>query len=131
MIVLNDACKVYISDIKTFFPVFGNEEKQYLSYLQRTVQEYVTENPDISIQELYDTFGYPSAIVSSYYESVDIDEIVCRINRRKMYRRFAFILFSILLVIFVFFAIKVTADYQIFLKTKDFFDTSTFGGKSL
>lgn len=49
---MRSLCQQYISDVKSFFPVMGKEEKKYLANLMNTVEEYCIEENITTIDKL-------------------------------------------------------------------------------
>ena len=56
--------KKYYRAIYRKLPLRRTEKKQYLSGLLDSLNEYVAEKPEITYQELVDTFGTPDSVVA-------------------------------------------------------------------
>ena len=62
---MNDYCKQYIREIRFLFPSFSRPEKQYLSKLKESIQEYIEESDCNSKEELHHTFGKPEEVAKA------------------------------------------------------------------
>jgi len=80
---MNKISSRYISEIKSFFPLYGKNERKYLNNLKTTVIDYCEEEPINSINELYDIFGYPNEVVNSYFENMDTQVVIKKIKKSK------------------------------------------------
>ena len=84
---MNRLCRQYHSDIKSFFPIMGNPEKKYLLKLMISVEDYCDEEHVTTIEELYEGFGSPSDVVSTYLEHTDTSVLMKRIRFAKWIKR--------------------------------------------
>ena len=92
---MNRLCKIYISEIKSFFPVFGKNEKAYFEKLKTNVDNFCDEADVSTIEELYIQYGFPMDVVSNYYSFVGMDSMIKRIRLKKLINRAVIILFLI------------------------------------
>lgn len=77
--------KKYYRAIYRKLPLRRTEKKQYLSELLASLNEYVAEKPEITYQELVDTFGTPDSVVAGILNvSVDETRRMAQ-NKRKLY----------------------------------------------
>ena len=77
--------KKYYRAIYRKLPLRRTEKKQYLSGLLASLNEYVAEKPEITYQELVDTFGTPDSVVAGILNvSVDETRRMAQ-NKRKLY----------------------------------------------
>lgn len=83
----NKEIQIYISKIKKLLPVYSKAEKDFISRLGSNIDDFATEHPDASIEEVVAEFGEPLEVVSSYVESMDTDYLIHRISIRKVLRR--------------------------------------------
>ena len=95
---MNTLCKEYIKSIKAFFPIMGKNEKQYFKNLELNVKEFLYENKNVSMEDLYVDFGSPSEVANSYFSNVPMEYLLQKINIAKKVK-FALCAFITLLVI--------------------------------
>ena len=77
-------CKQYLADVKAFFPIMGKPERTYLAKLAENVDDYCIEEKTTTIEEIYDGFGHPSEVASTYLTSVDTSYLIKRIQMTKL-----------------------------------------------
>jgi len=82
--------------------------------LKNTIEECCEEENIATIDKLYETFGYPSDVVNSYYFNTNIQEVVKQIRLTKYARRGVTIFGIILLIGIIAFSINVYHTYRIF-----------------
>lgn len=96
--------KKYYRAIYRKLPLRRTEKKQYLSGLLASLNEYVAEKPEITYQELVDTFGTPDSVVAGILNvSVDETRRMAQ-NKRKLYvlLMVAMLAFCLILCFFLF-----------------------------
>lgn len=91
--------KQYISDVKSFFPIIGKNEKIFIASLENTVKDYCKEKEIVTISELYKSFGEPNEIVNSYYSSQDIQHVLKNITTARLLKIGAVIFLVISVII--------------------------------
>ena len=69
----------YYRDIKKLFPINSKKEKNYLHQIKEQIEEY----EDILYKELENQFGSPIEIVKSYYETIDSNYLLKKINLKR------------------------------------------------
>lgn len=74
------ANKKYYRDVKKLFPVYLKKEKLYLKQLKEQIDEY----EDTSYEELVDIFGDPIDIVKAYYDTINSNYLLKRINLKRI-----------------------------------------------
>lgn len=97
--------KKYIKNVKSFFPIMGKREKEYLSNLSIDVKNSSSQ----SLDELYLEFGSPKEVSISYFNTIDTEEMIKRINSKKIIQR---ILLAIFILIFISLVISCFILYQ-------------------
>ena len=80
-------CQQYLSDVKTFFPIMGKPERAYLTKLTATIEDYCIEEKVTTVEQIYDGFGHPSEVASTYLTSVDTSYLIKRIRLTKWIKR--------------------------------------------
>lgn len=70
----------YYKDIKKMFPVNGKKEKIYLKKIKEQIDEY----DKASYEDLENQFGSPIEIVKSYYDTIDSQYLLKRINIKRI-----------------------------------------------
>lgn len=93
----NNEIKNYYRNIKKMFPVNSKKEKQYLSESKLQIDEFCSNKDTYDYQALEKKFGTPIDIVVSYYENIDSDYILNRINKKNYIKSFIVVCIIILI----------------------------------
>ena len=93
---MNNICKQYIKNVKSFFPISG--------------------------EELYRNFGTPSEVVNTYYSHMDINYILKQIKRTKAIKALIISLITSALVIVSAYCISLYSEYEAFRNQEIFFE---------
>ena len=78
---MNNLSKQYVKNVKTFFPVIGKKEKEYLKHLEIHIDSFCIDNSVSSLEDLYENFGTPAQIVNTYYETIDTEYVLHQIKK--------------------------------------------------
>lgn len=119
---MNQFCKEYISKIKHLFPIIGKEEKKYLKKLQQNLEDCYANNEPESIEILYQEFGAPIDVVHTYFINADVDYIVRRIRRTKIFCFFLIGIAIAILIIVASYNINLYYTYKVFESIRIFFN---------
>lgn len=92
-----DATK-YLKDVKSLFPVFQKEEKLYFQKFKLTVQKE-TEDHELTYQDCIDKFGSPKEIIIDYYEEMDSNKLLKRIQNQHFFRKTFYILSCSIIIV--------------------------------
>lgn len=102
----------YIHRCKQLFPVYGKYERLFLKRLQQQATDFITQNPNLTYEELVTQFGSPKDIAVGYYDTIDDDYLLKKLNLVKTIRRF---FLAIVLVAVLFVGYRSYVIYQIWL----------------
>ena len=119
---MNSLCRQYHSDIKSFFPIMGSPEKKYLLKLMKSVEDYCDEEHVTTIEELYEGFGAPSDVVSTYLERTDTALLMKRIRFSKWVKRGVIAFLLIALIGVSIYGIVAYREHKMFSKQEIYFN---------
>ena len=105
-------CKQYISEVKTFFPIIGKDERDYISKLKTNVDDFCDEANISTKEELYKQYGMPIDVVHDYYSSADAESIIKRIRLTKYITRAIIVLLFLALVSTSFYCVNLYSEHQ-------------------
>ena len=115
-------CRQYMKEVKTLFPTMGKEEKTYVKNLEVSIEDCIEESHLDSMKELYDTFGTPADVLTSYLSSADT-EYVSKLVKKKVYVKYFFIVSAIILLsITGIYAYHIHEDHKICESQQIFFE---------
>lgn len=72
-------CKKYLRAIKRMFPIYGTNEKKFLSNIENQVNHLGNCTYDTLVEEL----GEPTDIISSYYQEIDTNDLIKKLNIKR------------------------------------------------
>lgn len=93
------ATKRYYKDIKTIFPFHAKREKVFLNNLLIQIIEYSEENNKCTYTDLQNEFGTPIEILKSYYDSIDSEYLLNKMNNKLIIHTFAIVIILLLSII--------------------------------
>ena len=79
--------KQYFKQIKLLLPIYGKEEKIFLSDLKRAVDTYIEEHADCTYADILERFEEPADVVYNYISSLDQHMLCKRISLHKTIKR--------------------------------------------
>ena len=106
----------YIRQCRTLFPVYGKLERTFLNRLKVQVNEHLDLFPDISYNELVKQFGSPREVVMEYYDNIEDDYLLSKIDLAKKVKKF---LLFIAILFLVYFFYQSYTTYQALNLIKD------------
>ena len=106
----------YIQQCKSLFPVYGKLERTFLNRLKVQVNEHLDLFPDISYNELVKQFGSPREVVMEYYDNIEDDYLLSKIDLAKKVKKF---LLFIAILFLVYFFYQGYTTYQALNLIKD------------
>ena len=75
--------KQYISNLQKSINNSSRLSKQFINALNKSIINYLTENPNASYSDLEKTFGTIDEVTESYYDSLNSGEIKSQISHKK------------------------------------------------
>lgn len=106
----------YIQQCKSLFPVYGKLERTFFNRLKVQVNEHLDLFPDISYNELVKQFGSPREVVMEYYDNIEDDYLLIKIDLAKKVKKF---LLFIAILFLVYFFYQSYTTYQALNLIKD------------
>ena len=106
----------YIQQCKSLCPVYGKLERTFLNRLKVQVNEHLDLFPDISYNELVKQFGSPREVVMEYYDNIEDDYLLSKIDLAKKLKKF---LLFIAILFLVYFFYQSYTTYQALNLIKD------------
>ena len=94
----------YIQQCKSLFPVYGKLERTFLNRLKVQVNEHLDLFPDISYNELVKQFGSPREVVMEYYDNIEDDYLLSKIDLAKKVKKFLLFI-AILFLVYFFYSV--------------------------
>lgn len=120
----NKLCKQYISQIKSFFPIVSKKERKYINNISNSVNEYCEDNPEATLNEIYDVFCSPQETINSYMlaNADDISSYFKKVNIAKWLKRISILLMAAIIVLTSALLLRMYKDYKVFEDETMFFN---------
>lgn len=106
----------YLKQCRSFFPIYGKQEKKYLRNLKIQLQEYLFEFPNATYDDFIQHFGPPSDIIIDYYNNIDCTKLLHKMNIVKNTKKFFAVCICLLII---FFSYRSYVVYQAYLDAKE------------
>ena len=98
----------YFSSIDKALHSSTNEKRHIIKALRSDVEDYLTEFPEASLENLMSRFGTPDSIANEHMRDMPIDEISVRIRSAKFAKRAVLIALAVVITIVLAYLISVT-----------------------
>lgn len=102
----------YIASVESKFPLYSDDEKQYVDFIKRSMYEYTAENPSFSDEDLAYYFGTPEDIVHDYLLKLETDKLVGKISSQYRNRLMLFIILLLTIVLSIVSILYVFSKYD-------------------
>lgn len=118
---LDQKINQYFEQIQILLPTFSKSTGKYLKDLKNSVEDYCQKNPDISMEDIINTFGSPQDIVCNYIDCMDTEQLIQQISINKLVKRAVIILIFLVTIGCMVFSITT---YRAYLDSKNTVITS-------
>ena len=108
----NSIIEKYIASVESKFPLYSDDEKQYVDFIKRSMYEYTAENPSFSAEDLAYYFGTPEDIVHDYLLKLETDKLVGKISSQYRNRLMLFIILLLTIVLSIVSILYVFSKYD-------------------
>ncbi|MGF6375155.1 hypothetical protein M2140_000189 [Clostridiales Family XIII bacterium PM5-7] len=109
--IVTKEVKHYIKDIRGLMPVYSKVEKQYLSFLQERIFDYINENPFCTMENIYKQFGDPKDIMEQYLFSLEHEYIQDKLRVKRKVAIVSTACIVVILIIGIVFSVKYYQDH--------------------
>ena len=81
---MSNDIKKYIKYVKKIIPIYSKDKKEFIQLLTQKIIEFSNEHDSCSYQDIVDEFGSPNEVAGSYIETLNSDEIIKKLNKKKI-----------------------------------------------
>ena len=81
---MSNDIKKYIKYVKKIIPIHSKDKKEFIQLLTQKIIEFSNEHDSCSYQDIVDKFGSPNEVAASYIETLNSDEIIKKLNKKKI-----------------------------------------------
>ena len=94
---MNKEIKKYIKYVKKIIPFYSKDKKEFLKLLTQKIIEFSNTQPNCTYQNIIDEFGSPNEVAGSYIETLNSDEIIKKLNKKKIINIFI----SVIIILYI------------------------------
>ena len=109
---MNKNGKQYYREIKTIFPSMGKNERRLLKRYKVRITELCDANSNISYASIIKELGTPIDVITDYYENVETEYLMKRLQPTKLIRRLIYIMLIITLILLV---VSIAFNYKLYI----------------
>ena len=83
---MNKVSNAYIRAVKKHLTCSAKTRRKLINQLNKTMSDFLEENPDATLEMLYSGFGTPSQMVAMMIQDLPSSEILVHQNQRRIVR---------------------------------------------
>ena len=80
----NNSQYIHIKYVKKIISIHSKDKKEFIQLLTQKIIEFSNEQDSCSYQDIVDEFGSPNEVAGSYIETLNSDEIIKKLNKKKI-----------------------------------------------
>ena len=109
---MNKNGKQYYREIKTIFPSKGKNERRLLKRYKARITELCDATPDITYDAILQELGTPIDVITDYYENVETDYLMKRLQTTKLIRHVIYIMLIVTLLLLI---VSIAFNYKLYI----------------
>ena len=109
---MSNDIKKYIKYVKKIIPIHSKDKKEFIQLLTQKIIEFSNEHDSCSYQDIVDEFGSPNEVAGSYIETLDSDEIIKKLNKKKIINIFISVIIILCISVWGFERYRINKLYQ-------------------
>lgn len=83
---MNKDAKKYIKYVKKLIPIHSKDKNEFITLLTHRIDEFSNELSICTYQDIVNEFGTPNEVAGSYIENLDSNEIIKKLNKKKLFK---------------------------------------------
>ena len=112
---INRGLKQYFKEIRLLLPIYSSAERKFLKALRTSVVEYIEQNPECTMEDIYENFDEPEDAVYNYISALDYHRLCRAISVRRLLKSALLVLLIIALLTALFW---VWTWFSLYLEAK-------------
>lgn len=109
---MNKSGKQYYREIKTIFPSKGKNERRLLKRYKSRITELCDTTPDITYDAILQELGTPIDVITDYYENVETEYLMKRLQTTKLIRHVIYIMLIVTLLLLI---VSIAFNYKLYI----------------
>lgn len=113
---MNKTSKKYYKNIKALIPCRGKYERTLLKNYKSQIMQFNKQKTDLEYCDLEERFGTTESIINAYYETVNTDKLIKKLQIAKLIR------FGIYIILFL---TLIGFSFSVWLNIKTYHDINS------
>lgn len=112
---MNKDAKKYIKYVKKIIPIHSKDKSEFIALLTQRINEFANELEECTYEDIVKEFGTPNEVAGSYIENMESNELIKKLNRKKLFKYF---LLTLLILITLLWGFKMYRLNQLYEEAK-------------
>lgn len=111
----NKDSKKFIKYVKRIIPIHSKDKREFILLLSQRIKEFSDDLERCTYQDIVNEFGTPNEVAGSYIENMESNELIKKLNRKKLFQYF---LLTLLILITLLWGFKMYRLNQLYEEAK-------------
>ena len=107
--------KKFIKYVKRIIPIHSKDKREFILLLSQRIKEFSDDLERCTYQDIVNEFGTPNEVAGSYIENMESNELIKKLNRKKLFKYF---LLTLLILITLLWGFKMYRLNQLYEEAK-------------
>ena len=85
---MNKDSKKFIKYVKRIIPIHSKDKREFILLLSQRIKEFSDDLERCTYQDIVNEFGTPNEVAGSYIENMESNELIKKLNRKKLFKYF-------------------------------------------
>ena len=85
---MNKDSKKFIKYVKRIIPIHSKDKREFILLLSQRIKEVSDDLERCTYQDIVNEFGPPNEVAGSYIENMESNELIKKLNRKKLFKYF-------------------------------------------
>lgn len=112
---MNKDSKKFIKYVKRIIPIHSKDKREFILLLSQRIKEFSDDLERCTYQDIVNEFGTPNEVAGSYIENMESNELIKKLNRKKLFKYF---LLTLLILITLLWGFKMYRLNQLYEEAK-------------
>ena len=112
---MNKDSKKFIKYVKRIIPIHSKDKREFILLLSQRIKEFSNDLERCTYQDIVNEFGTPNEVAGSYIENMESNELIKKLNRKKLLKYF---LSTLLILITLLWGFKMYRLNQLYEEAK-------------
>ena len=112
---MNKDSKKFIKYVKRTIPIHSKDKREFILLLTQRIKEFSDDLERCTYQDIVNEFGTPNEVAGSYIENMESNELIKKLNRKKLLKYF---LSTLLILITLLWGFKMYRLNQLYEEAK-------------